>query len=161
MLAAGVSTDSPSFNKHFIWPCTIVFGRRRVMNELLRIFENGSDRQKYGVAGAVYWCSMPREHTYWPHHHTHPVPKPPPDEPVDDLHEAFARAATEEFIRNPALDVQRALIPYIPRVRTSAPELFERALQAARAFSDEYVRSRLAYDLGDSTLIPCKPHPTE
>jgi len=45
-------------------------------------------------------------------------------------------------------------------VRADHPELAQAAIAVVRAHPDPYLRERLAYDLGESPLIPCKPHPT-
>lgn len=139
--------------------CAIVHGRRRVLRSLLDVFARGTNREKYGVGGAVYWCSMPREHMSWPHW-TRRVFRPAPDEPIDDLLQAYEDRALEEFVRNPALDVRRALVPVLPRAARRAHSLGEQAIAIAREHPDEYVRQRVLCDLGESGLVPCKPHPT-
>jgi hypothetical protein len=158
---AGVMTGNPSFNKHFIVPCAIVYGRRRVLRSLLDVFVQGTDREKYGVAGALYWCSFPREHMHWPHWKRRGAHGPAPDEPIDDLLRTFEDHALEEFVRNPALDVRRALVSALPGAARRAPTLGAQAIAIAREHPDDYVRRRVLCDLGESTLIPCKPLPTE
>lgn len=157
---AGVLTDNPSFNKHFLFPCAIVHGRRRVMDILLELLDHGTDREKHGSAGALYWCSMRREHMYWPHHDGRPESRPAPDAPIDDLLRRFEDRALEEFFRNPALDVRRALVHHLPAAARRAPALGAQAIAVAREHSDDYVRQRILVDLAESALIPCKPLPT-
>lgn len=160
VVAAGVATENPSFNKHFIFPAAIVHGRRRVLQALLNIFAGGSDREKYGVSGAVYWCSIPRPHMHWPHQITRDAIKPEPDDAIDDLVARFEDAALAEFVANSALDVRRALVPQLSRAALRSPALGAQALAIARGHSDEYIRSRLRADLDESSLIPSKPKPT-
>lgn len=152
---AGALTNNPSFNKHFIFPCAISHGRRRVAECLLEVFEHGTDRERRGAAGAMYWCSVPREHMYWPHEGGRE--RPSPDEPIDDLIQLFEDAALQEFLHNPALDVCRALVSWLPNAARRAPALGARAIAAAREHPDEYIRQRVLCDLGESDLIPCKP----
>jgi hypothetical protein len=157
---AGVLTDNPSVNKHFIFPCAIVYGRREVAQSLLSTFQRGTDREKYGVAGAFYWCSVPREHMYWPHQPGHHAYKPPPDGPIDDLLQLFEDRALEEFLNNRALDVRRALVPMLPGAALRAPALGAQAIAIAREHPDEYIRQRILCDFGEDAVIPCKPLPT-
>ncbi len=156
---AGVMTDNPSFNKHFIFPCAIVCGRRRVVRSLLDVFARGTDREKYGVAGTLDWCSIPREHMYWPHR-AGGAPRPTQDDPIDDLIQTFEDCALVEFVENPALDVRRALVSALPGAARRAPALGAQAITIAREHPDEYVRQRVLCDLGEGTLLPCKPLPT-
>ena len=82
------------------------------------------------------------------------------DEPVADLLAAFSVWAVHELLRNDDLDVRRALVHHIVAVRADHSELAQAAIAVVRAHPDKYLRERLAYDLGESNLIPCKPHPT-
>lgn len=159
LLLAGVHTRNPSFNKHFVFPCVLVHGRRRVVAELIDIAARGGDAEKAGVGGALYWA-VPRAHAYWPHHRGWEPYEGPPDEPVADMLAAFSVWAVRELLRNEDLDVRRALVRHIAAVRADEPELAQAAIAVVRAHPDQYLRERLAYDLGESTLIPCKPHPT-
>ncbi|MDB4928152.1 MAG: hypothetical protein JWM10_636 [Myxococcaceae bacterium] len=152
---AGVLTRNVSFNKHFIFPCAILYGRRRVAESLVSIFRHGTDREKCGTAGALYWCSVPRQEMYWPHEGGRE--KGGADGTVDDLLQLFEEAALEEFLRNPALDVRRALVPWVVSAAGRTPELGARAIAIARDHVDEYIRQRVLCDLGESELIPCLP----
>ncbi|WP_437606455.1 hypothetical protein WMF20_36625 [Sorangium sp. So ce834] len=153
---AAVDTDDPSFNQQFAWACTIVHGRRPVFDELLKICESGSNREKYGVAGVVYWCAIPREHIRWPHLR-YTSRQLPPDEPIDDLLARFEDWAVAEFVRNPDLDVRRSLVHYITRGKERHPDLTDAAIASAREHEDDYVRHRIRADLGESLQLPCKP----
>lgn len=159
LLLAGVHTRNPSYNKHFVFPCVLVHGRRRVVAELVDIAARGGDTEKAGVGGALYWA-VPRAHAYWPHHRRWQPYEGPPDEPVADLLAGFSVWAVRELLGNEDLDVRRALVHHIIAVRDDHPALAQAALAVVRAHPDAYLRERLAYDLGESRLIPCKPHPT-
>jgi hypothetical protein len=135
-------------------------GRRPVVRTLLDIFARGTDREKYGVAGALYWCSVPREHMYWPHRNGG-APRPTQDDPIDDLIQTFEDRALVAFVENPALDVRRALVSALPGAARRAPALGAQAIAIAREHPDEYVRQRVLCDLGESNLFPCKPLPTK
>ncbi|MDO9022286.1 MAG: hypothetical protein Q8S73_31505 [Deltaproteobacteria bacterium] len=152
---AGVLTSNVSFNKHFIFPCAILYGRRRVAESLLGIFMHGTDREKCGTSGAVYWCSIPRQEMYWPHDGGRE--RGSADGSIDDLLQLFEDAALEEFLHNPALDVRRALVPWVVSAARRTPELGARAIAIAQEHVDEYIRQRVLCDLGESELIPCLP----
>lgn len=159
LLLAGVHTRNPSFNKHFVFPCVLVHGRRRVVAELIDIAAGGGNAEKAGVGGALYWA-VPRAHAYWPHHAGWKPYDGPPDESVADLLAAFSVWAVRELLGNDDLDVRRALVHHVAAVRAEEPALARAAIAMVRAHPDRYLRERLAYDLGESTLIPCKPAPT-
>ncbi|XXX74175.1 hypothetical protein WMF30_41680 [Sorangium sp. So ce134] len=157
---AAVDTDNPSFNQHFVWACTIAHGRRPVLNELLKICESGSNREKHGVAGAVYWAVVPREDTtLWPFF-KETARQLPPDEPIDDLLARFEDWAVAEFVRNPDLDVRRSLVFYLTRGKERHPDLTDAAIAIAREHEDDFIRHRIRADLGESRLFPCKPMPS-
>src|SRR2546429_73912 len=56
MLWAGVLERNPSYNRVFIEPCVRSLGGRRVLEELLRYLESGTDEEKAGAASALYWA---------------------------------------------------------------------------------------------------------
>ena len=57
MLRAGVLERNPSLNRVFIEPCVRSLGGRRVLEELLRYLDSGTDAEKAGAASALYWAS--------------------------------------------------------------------------------------------------------
>lgn len=91
-LRAGVETDNPSFNKHFLFPLSILYGRRRVLASLLELVRRDERPDRRKVESALYWLSIPREQTYWPHAIKSPRFRPPPDEPIADLLEQIQSA---------------------------------------------------------------------
>ena len=156
MLVAAAQTLNPSCNRDFVAPCTLTFGRRRVVETLIDIATHGSNSLKAGTANALYWGWMPRERASWPGV-DEVLPPGPPDEPVEDLRAAFLSWAVRELLDNIDIDVRRALVYYLVPARGHEPVLAERAIAIARAHEDAYIRQRLAADLGESRLAPCQP----
>ena len=160
LLLAGARTRNPSFNKHFTWPCVLCHGRRIVVRELLRIFRTGSPDERAGAAHGLYWGSMGRGSIYWPHD-KFGRPSGRPDEPVDDLLDEFASVVLSELLAEPDVAIQRVLVANLPKRTADNAELFDRVVERARGSADEYLRKRLAYQLGESELIPCLPERDE
>ena len=160
MLVAAARTLNPSCNQDFVFPCTLTFGRRRVVTTLLDIALTGSNSLKAGAVNALYWAWAPRQVLRW--RPADPAPAPgPPDEPVEDLRQAFLTWAVREFIENTDVDVRRVLVPHVVSARDREPVLAERAVAIAKNHTDAYIRQRVASDLGESQLIPCLPNRTE
>lgn len=156
MLLAAAQTVNPSLNRKFVQPCTVAFGRRRVVTTLLSIATDQPPSNRAGAVNALYWAWAPRESVSWTDA-TAAVAPGPPDEPVADLRAAFLTWAAREFVENSNLDVQRALVSSLVYARRHEPALAELAIAAGRAHADPYIRQRLAADLGESRLIPCLP----
>jgi hypothetical protein len=158
LLRAGACTRDPSFNQHFIWPCVITHGRRKVMGHLLSLVKHGADAEKAGAFNALYWGSMKRQTVYWPCDDTDDDLDVDEDtEPVDDLMSELRYLAVTEFNGNTRLDVQRAAISWLPQKYDRDPQELQRAVERAMAHTDPYIRGRAAYQFGDSSLIPCYP----
>jgi hypothetical protein len=158
LLRAACLTVNPSFNRHFVAPCLLRFGRRRVVSELIEIARRGSDQLKIGATNALYWGAIAREDEMWPDAQRYEPFDGPPDEPVDDLLEQFAVWAVREFLINKALDVRRVLVHHIASASVRDTEQGGEAIDLARRHPDEFIRARLHYDLGESALIPALPH---
>lgn len=158
MLLAAARTVDPSFNKHFVVPCVLLFGRRRVVGALDEIARTGSDPLKVGAANAIYWGSIGREELRWPDDRGHHPYEGPLDDPVHDLLERFKDWALGEFVENECLDVRRALVHYVSSSRLRATEIGRAAIEIARNHPDSFIRERLQYDSGESSSIPCMPH---
>jgi hypothetical protein len=156
MLVAAAQTLNPSANSHFVIPCGLTFGRRRVVTTLLDIAVTESDSLKVGAVNALYWAWAPREMLFWPCTNA-PAAPGPPDDPIEDLRATFLAWAVREFIENGTLDVRRALVSYIVSAGAQEPVLTERAMAIARAHEDKYIRQRIASDAGESRLVPCMP----
>lgn len=148
MLLAAAQTLNPSTNRKFVEPCTLAFGRRRVVTTLIGIAANEPGGVKAGAVNALYWAWQARESLSWPGAEATLAPFPP-DEPVEDLYARFVAWAVREFMVNGDLDVRRALVSTLIPARRYEPELAARAIATARADSDPYVRQRIAADLGE------------
>jgi hypothetical protein len=99
---------------------------------------------------------MSRGAIYWPHDSVG-RPSGEQDDSVDDLLAAFEGPALTQFLEATDIHVQRTLIARLPTRTSENAELFDRVVDAARTSGDNYIRKRLAYELGESELIPCLP----
>lgn len=135
MLRAGVLERNPSLNRDFIEPCVRSFGSRRVVEELLRYLESGTNAEKAGAASAYYWSGGN-----------------PRGEVLADLGKRFCCQMLREFIENDDLDVRRRIIPMLQMDPSAYPEqlrpLVPQAIAIGRAHSDEYIRHRTEIQLG-------------
>jgi hypothetical protein len=156
---AGAMTANPSFNKHFIWPCVLCFGRRRVLTELLRICQTGTNTQKAGAAEATYWATTSRNDLSWGPAGVEWNSSENADESVSDLMDELASWAVGEFVCNANIDVQRSLVSYLPRALRFSPEAAQIAIKIALNHPDDFIRSRTKVDLGQSNVYPMKPKP--
>lgn len=59
---AGVLTQNPSFNKHFIWPCALLYGVPRVLETIAAL----ESREEIDGAKARYWLTMPVDDMVFP-----------------------------------------------------------------------------------------------
>jgi len=135
MVRAGVLERNPSFNRRFIEPCVRSLGGRRVLEELLRYLESGTDAEKAGAASALYWAfGNPR------------------NEELAGLWERLRCRMLREFVDNPDLNVRRRIIPMLHLEPEAYPEelrpLIKVAVQVARSHPDEYIRHRAEVQLG-------------
>lgn len=161
LLEAAADTVNPSFNKHFVAPCCIVYGRRRVVAELVDIANQGNGARITGATNALYWGAIPREGHQWPDERGYVPYVGEPDEPVEDLIEEFDTWAASQFLEVDSLDLQRSLVSRITAAHLRETDLGQKAIVAAREHHDSYIRDRVCYDLGESKLIPCLPHHKE
>jgi hypothetical protein len=135
MLRAGVLERNPSLNRVFIEPCVRSLGGRRVLEELLRYLECGTDVEKAGAASAFYWAG-----------HN------PLGEDLAELRQRIDWQMLREFVGNEDVQVRRRIIPLLRLEPDSYPEelrpLVARAVAIARAHPDEYIRHRVEIQLG-------------
>ncbi|HEX8693605.1 MAG TPA: hypothetical protein VF746_14375 [Longimicrobium sp.] len=135
MLRAGVLERNPSFNRLFIEPCVKSLGGRRVLEELLRYLEGGTDAEKAGAASALYWAGGN-----------------PRNEELGELRERLRCRMLREFVGNPDLDVRRRIVPMLWLEPEAYPEelrpLVPAAVEIARSHPDEYIRHRVEVQLG-------------
>jgi hypothetical protein len=144
LLRAGVLEWNPSANRRFIEPCVRCLGVRRVLEELLRYLETGTDAEKAGAASALYWA---RDN--------------PRGEDVTELEDRLRCRLLQEFVGNPDVDVRRRIIPGLQLEPEVYPEelrpLIPVAIGIARSHPDEYIRHRVEVQLGAGGLL--KPIP--
>jgi|ERR1700677_608895 len=162
LLDAGIDETNPSFNKLFIWPCTGVFGRKRVNEYLLEVIESGTDFRKAGAVNALYWAQMPVSYSaeflcFDSVEETREAEKA-----LAGLWERKRKLLLETFVANPNVDVRRSIIPSLRLDPTVYPAhlqpLVPQAIAIARSSSDEYIRHRVEVQLGTAKLFAPLPH---
>jgi hypothetical protein len=142
MLQAGVREQDASFNRWFIEPCVRSFGAKYVLEQLLEYLHKGDNAEKAGAANASYW-----------------VHENSPEKEVASVRDAIQEAALREFIANDHLDVRCCLISKLDLQPADVDEqrrsLIEQVLAIARNHPDEYIRHRVAVQLGAN--VPLMP----
>lgn len=156
MLLAAAQTLNLSFNRDFVQPCTVAFGRRRVVATLLDIAVHGSNPIKAGAVNALYWAWQTCESVSGADARD-AGPAGQPDEPIEDLREEFLTWAVREFVANDDIEVRRSLASTLAPARSYEPGLADRAIAIGRAHDDHYIRQRVAVDCGEARLTPCLP----
>jgi len=140
MLRAGVLERDPSLNRRFVEPCVRSFGGGRVLAELLRYLEAGTDAEKAGAASALYWAG-----------------DNPRDEDLAEVRQRLRCQMLREFVGNPDVDVKRRIIPMLLLEPEAYPEelrpLVAVAIELARSHPDEYIRHRVEVQLGAGGLL--------
>jgi hypothetical protein len=135
MLHAGVLEKNPSFNRRFIQPCVESFGAAAVLFKLLGYLQSGTDEEKAGAASVLYW-----------------VPGQSGIDPDVELREQIRCQMLREFVSNEDLEVRRRIIPMLVLDESRYPEdvrlHVSKAIEIARAHSDEYIRHRVEIQLG-------------
>jgi hypothetical protein len=135
MLRAGVLERNPSANRVFIQPCVQSLGARRVLEELLRYLESGTDAEKAGAASALYWAGGN-----------------PRGEELGGVCQRLECQMLREFVQNPDLNVRRRIIPMLRLEPQAYPRelraLIPVAVRIARSHQDEYIRHRVEVQLG-------------
>ena len=147
LLLAAARTRNPTFNKHFVAPCMLCFGRRPVMKELIRIYTTSpSKAEKAGAVQALYWGSMGKGALPWPHKGYRTITREP-DEPVDDIRADFQASVLSDFLTETDVEIRKSLITNLPKRTEQNAELFDRVVAVARASENDYIRSRLRVEL--------------
>jgi hypothetical protein len=141
LLEAAVHDPNPSFNRRFVEPALIAFGKRRVRLALLGHLRTGTDPERAGAARAWYWTALSVDHG--------------PHATADDgaaVRDSWNEAALREFVANEDVDVRRCILPGLPLVLRAYPPalhgLVETAVAIARAHPDEYIRHRAEIQVG-------------
>jgi hypothetical protein len=135
MLRAGVLERNPSLNRVFVEPCVRSLGGRRVLAELLRYLESGTDAEKAGAASALYWAGGN-----------------PRGEDLTELRQQIGWQMLRQFVGNEDVEVRRRIIPMLRLEPDQYPDelrpLVARAVEVARSHPDEYIRHRVEIQLG-------------
>ncbi len=131
MIRAAVLEKNPSFNQSFIEPCVQSFGSEAILTQLLNYLESASDREKAGVASALYWVRG--------------------EGSTSDLRSRLRCQMLREFVNNPDLEVRRRIIPMLALDAKKYPKdlrpLIAQAIAIARSHSDEYIKHRVEIQL--------------
>lgn len=143
-LRMGVGERNPSANRLFIEPAVKAMGARRVLHHLTELMTGGSEHEQAGSASAAYW-----------------VRGDDAEQRYSEARKRFRDATLERFVETESTYVRQRIIPglsvnandYSPDV---AP-LIAKAIQIARAHSDEYIRHRIEVQLGSEGSIRAIP----
>ena len=140
MLRMGVEEENPSTNRLFIEPAVKAMGPRRVMNRLLDLLRDGSDREKAGAASAAYWVQG--------------------DQSQPSFVEVCGRFRDEmlrQFIATDSVYVRQRIISSLSmRAGDYSPDvahLLPTAIRIARDHNDPYIRHRVEVQLGEKRLL--------
>lgn len=129
MLLTSVLERDPSLNRVFVEPCVRSFGARRVLEDLLRFLESGTNSEKAGAASALYW-----------------VVDNPRNEELGDIGQRIRCQLLREFVDNVDLEVRRRIIPMLKLKPKSYPKEFRAlvpvAIKIACSHPDESIRHR-------------------
>ena len=144
MLTLGVEEENPSNNRLFIEPAVKAMGARRVMNRLLELLRDGSDREKAGAASAAYWVQGDRSQPSYV--------------------EARARFRDEmlrQFVASESVSVRQRIIPSLSMkaedYSLEVAKLIPTAIGIARSHSDPYIRHRVEVQLGEESVLRSLP----
>jgi hypothetical protein len=147
LMRVAVYEPDPSFNRWFIEPALRVCGYQRVLEGLFVYLEQGTNREKAGVARAFYWAwglSAREDQKHF-------------QRISDELADLAKRADIlflKTFVECQDLDVQRSFIPLLSLSPSSYSQewhhLIPEAIHLARTHPDEYIRHRIDIQLGGS-----------
>jgi hypothetical protein len=140
MLTMGVDEENPSTNRLFIEPAVKAIGARRVMNRLIELLRDGSDREKAGAASAAYWVQGDRNQPTYV-----------------DARARFRDEMLRQFVSTESVYVRQRIVSslsmkaedYSPDVATLLPT----AIRIARNHADPYIRHRVEVQLGEESHL--------
>lgn len=145
MLTMGVEEENPSNNRLFIEPAVKAMGARRVMNRLLELLRDGSDREKAGAASAAYWVQGDWSQPSYV-----------------EARERFRDEMLRQFVSTESVSVRQRIIPGLSmKPEDYSPEvakLISAAIRIARGHSDPYIRHRVEVQLGEESILRPLPH---
>ncbi|MEV4311847.1 hypothetical protein [Actinocrispum sp. NPDC049592] len=137
LLRAAVDDPDPSFDRWFVDPARLAFGRARVMEALLHYLVHGTDSERAGAARAWYWVTRLRRGDDL--------------EPFRPFASRWLEAALHQFVTNEDLEVRRCLLadlPLNPRYyRENLHEQVHQAVHIARTHPDPYLRNRVEHQV--------------
>lgn len=140
MLRMGVEEENPSANRLFVEPAVKAMGARRVMNRLIDLLRDGSDREKAGAASAAYWVQG--------------------DQSQPSFVEVCGRFRDEmlrQFIATDSVYVRQRIISSLSmKTEDYSPDvakLLPTAIRIARGHFDPYIRHRIEVQLGEEGLL--------
>lgn len=136
MLTMGVEEKNPSNNRLFIEPAVKAMGAHRVMNRLLELLRDGSDREKAGAASAAYWVEGDRSQPSYV-----------------EARERFRDEMLRQFVATESVSVRQRIIPSLSMnaedYSSDVAKLIPTAIRIARAHNDPYIRHRVEVQLGE------------
>lgn len=158
---AAVYEIDPDDNRWFVHPCVAAVGRRFVNESLLNIIESGSNFEKAGAANALYWASLGLAFNDAGNKPmTIENATPESREAFLELNDIWQRKRElflTEFVANTNLDVRRSLIASLSLDESEYSDdfkpLVKQAIDIGRMHEDEYIRSRVKYEMGENDLI--------
>ncbi|MBE8476397.1 hypothetical protein IQ210_36175 [Streptomyces sp. 3R004] len=152
LVRTGVYDPNPSFNRQFIEPAVLLYGRRRVKAALIDVLRTGSDAERAGAARAWYWTGVSVRYLDRENRVMTPESRAEVDS-VADLGAEWQEAALREFVANEDLDVRRCLLPgLVLNARRRPAELHglvAEAVRIARNHPDAYLRHRVEIQVGE------------
>ncbi|HEU4410046.1 MAG TPA: hypothetical protein VFS43_32630 [Polyangiaceae bacterium] len=174
MLKAAVDEPNPSAGRLFVEPCVWSFGRRRVVEALLTIVEEGDNRDKAGALRALAWAwgvdGRPRGAERLSRAAAAALAAAPaparggPEGDDDALHhlrgllERWQCLLLKTFVENEDLEVRRNALPSLSVHEASYPAEFRpllaEAIRIAREHPDEAIRRRIEEQLGPERRRP-------
>jgi hypothetical protein len=145
MITAAVNEPNTSFNKSFVRPAVRCAGPSRVAEALVRIFREGVEEERVGALAALYWVA-PIAHDF--------------SFDLDDDRGIEQEELVDTFLATDSVALRRQILPWLKLATLKSGELAVRAARVAeicRASADDYLRSRVAVQLGESALLPPLP----
>jgi len=145
MITAAVNEPNPSFNRSFVRPALRCAGPARVMGALIRIFREGQPSERTGALAALYWATADASK----------FSSEAQEVPVLGQAELL-----DTFLATEHLPLRRQILPWLGLGTPMADELagrIARVTEICRASSDEYLRTRVRVQLGESSLLPALP----
>jgi hypothetical protein len=144
MMRAAVYEPNPMAVQAFVEPCVKAFGVARVMQTLIDYLEKGTDYEKTGAVNALHWASERKSNTESGRHKAI-------DPKVLSLIDYQRALYLQTFIKNPDLDLRRAIITNLDMdtfgYSALIVEQIEKVTKICRMHPDEYIKHRVEVQL--------------